>query len=581
MNKHLFCAIFFNFFLLVGCATVSEPPVNPESAQPSETGIQDKPILPKVHSSLSPDLLYILLTAEIAGQKGAYDVALDSYLEAAKWTRDPKVAERATQIALFNKQQEKALEAALLWIERDPESISARKLAVILDVKQGNYKRGIGQLEFLESLSEIEFGKTIMEITKILEKDARKQQSLDFMDTLVNAFPSSADVYYGYGLIAAANRDLQLASQQISKAIKLRPEWSQARIAHARIVAQQGDTKTALAILQELVVREPDNEKLHMIYVQFLINLKDFPAAESELNDILEKNPKQYDALYSLALIKLQNEQIEDAQNLFLKLVDVPKSQAQAYFYLGRIAAKNKESLNAIAWFEKIVQGPLFLDAQANIASILAADSRFDEAIDRLHALRKRFPAEVDRLTLMEAELLNQQNDYEGAFFVLSRALEVNPDQPELLYTRALVAESLDRLDVLEQDLKQVLEKNPNDPNALNALGYTLADRTDRYDEAQQYLDRAIELRPDDPVILDSYGWLQYRLGDLEKAINYLQRAYDLNSDSEIAAHLGEVLWVMGREDEAKAVWLKSLINNPDSKHLIKMKKRFPAAFSE
>lgn len=579
MSKQLFSSIFCFALILTGCATVSESPVKSESAHLAE--IPDKTAESTVESSVPADLLYLLLSAEIAGQKEEYDVALDGYMKAAKWTTDPKVAERATQIALFTKDQDKALEAVALWIEKQPDSAAARKIAAILNVKQGSYDQAVTQLESLQSVSDTDFGKTVMEIAQYLGKEVEKERAFDFMERLSQVLPNQPDVHYSYAMLALANNDLQRADRKISTAIVLRPDWNQAQIVQARIFAQRGEKEAAVSLLRNMVDAQPDNEKLHMIYAQFLINMNDYPAAEAALEDILANNPKQYDALYSLALVKLQNNQLDDTRELLLKLVEVPKWKEQAYFYIGRIDAKNKQNQMAISWFEKITQGPLVLDAQTNIVSLLAIENRLDEAVNKLHVLHQRFPAQSQLLSLMEAELLNQQKDYEGAFLVLSRALESEPDQPELLYTRALVAENLDRLDVLEQDLMRVLENNPDDPNALNALGYTLADRTERYEEAQRYLDRAIQLKPDDPVIMDSYGWLQYRLGDLAKAIDYLQRAYDLNKDSEIAAHLGEVLWELGREDEAKSVWLNGLSSDPDSKHLLEIKQRFRDAFSE
>ena len=243
------------------------------------------------------------------------------------------------------------------------------------------------------------------------------------------------------------------------------------------------------------MAKEPENEELHMIYAQYLVDLKDYSAAEKELQGIVAKNPKQYDALYSLALVKLQNKQGDEARNLFLKLVDAPKWQNQAFYYLGRIDVKNKRINDAISWLEKISRGPLVLGAQMTIVSLLASDNRLGEAQKNLRALHRRFPDQAHRFYLLEAELLNERRDYEAAFDVLSQALESMPDNSQLLYTRALAAERLNRLDILERDLLRILEKTPDDPNALNALGYTLADRTDRYEEARTYLDRAIQLK--------------------------------------------------------------------------------------
>ena len=564
---------------MAGCAAISDAPL--ETGSPPNITAKDSAPESVVSSSISSDLLYLLLGAEIAGQKGAYDVSVENYIKATKWSSDPKIAERATQIALFNNNQEKASEAVTLWLQMDDESVDARKIAAMLDIKQGRYDKAIGHLRSLKVLADKDFRKIIMDMTRHMDKEAGKESAFDFMDRLDKAFPDDPDVHYSYALLAMMKNELNRAHLEITKAIRLRPQWRQARIVEVRILARKGDSETALSLLKEMMAKEPENEELHMIYAQYLVDLKDYSAAEKELQGIVAKNPKQYDALYSLALVKLQNKQGDEARNLFLKLVDAPKWQNQAFYYLGRIDVKNKRINDAISWLEKISRGPLVLGAQMTIVSLLSSDNRLGEAQKNLRALHRRFPDQAHRFYLLEAELLNERRDYEAAFDVLSQALESMPDNSQLLYTRALAAERLNRLDILERDLLRILEKTPDDPNALNALGYTLADRTDRYEEARTYLDRAIQLKPDDPVIMDSYGWLQYRLGDFQIALDYLQRAYNLNEDPEIAAHLGEILWVKGKKDEARAVWNKALNEDPESTYLLKIKESFPAAFDE
>ena len=579
MKKCLFCLIFYTSVLLAGCAAVSDAPL--KTGSPPKITAKDSAAESLATSSISSDLLYLILGAEIAGQKGAYDVSLENYIKATKWTNDSKIAERATQIALFNNNKEKASEAVALWLQMDDESVDARKIAAMLDIKQGRYDKAIGHLKLLKVLADKDFRKIIIDMTRHLEKEAGKESAFDFMDRLNKAISDDPDVHFAYALLAMKETELNRAYLEITKAIQLRPQWRQARIVKVRILAQKGDSEAALSLLKEMMAKEPENEELHLIYAQYLVDLKDYSAAEKELQGIVAKNPKQYDALYSLALVKLQNKQREEARNLFLRLVDVSKWQNQAFYYLGRIDAKTDRIKDAILWLGKIIRGPLVLDAQMTIVSLLASDKRLEEAQKNLRALHRRFPAQAHRFYLLEAELLNERRDYEAAFGVLSQALESMPDHSQLLYTRALVAEHLNRLDILERDLLRILEKNPDDPNALNALGYTLADRTDRYEEARTYLDRAIELKPDDPVIMDSYGWLQYRLGDFQIALDYLQRAYNLNDDSEIAAHLGEILWVKGQKGKAKEVWKKALNEDPDSTYLLKIKESFPAAFNE
>jgi predicted Zn-dependent protease len=206
--------------------------------------------------------------------------------------------------------------------------------------------------------------------------------------------------------------------------------------------------------------------------------------------------------------------------------------------------------------------------------SLLAKDKQFDEANLRLKSLPGLFPKQQLRIVLMQVEVLNQQKQYEKAYQLLTNELAKSPDQKELLYTRALMAERVDKLDVVESDLKKILAKYPNDAEALKALGYTLLDRTNRYSEAEKYLLRALELQPDEAVIMDSYGWLQFKLGKKTQALEYLQKAYEKQPESEIAGHLAEVLWMLDRKEEAKSIFENAIKKAPEDEYLLDFQQR-------
>jgi tetratricopeptide (TPR) repeat protein len=269
------------------------------------------------------------------------------------------------------------------------------------------------------------------------------------------------------------------------------------------------------------------------------------------------------------------------ARQLFASLTEAPNRKMQAYFYLGVIDARAGRYQDAVQWFDKITDGPTVFEAQVNSISALINLGQISEARNRLAEARKQFPREAMRLYLLEGELLTKNQDYASAFDLLSQALKEMPGQSELLYSRALVAEELGRMDVLESDLKAVLEKNPNDANALNALGFSLAERGERLDEAKSYIAKALEFKPADPAILDSYGWVSYRLGDKATALDYLRRAYKLFPDPEIGSHYGEVLWESGKQQEAKKVWQELLRKDPNHKNVKKVMSRYPQAFGQ
>jgi tetratricopeptide (TPR) repeat protein len=241
---------------------------------------------------------------------------------------------------------------------------------------------------------------------------------------------------------------------------------------------------------------------------------------------------------------------------------------------LGKIEEKRGGQAKALAWFDKVTEQPLALEASLSAIALLAKGQRFDEAASRLERSRVKYPEQKQRMILMQADLYSQQKRYQQAFDLLTAALSDSGEQKELLYTRALMAERIGRFDILEADLRKILAKNPDNPEALNALGYSLLDKTHRYSEAEKYLKRALELQPNEAVIMDSYGWLQFKLGHNEKALDYLQRAYAKKPEFEIAAHLIEVLWVLDRKEEARKLFYKVIKIAPEDEYLLDVRQR-------
>jgi len=571
--KRLVCLACVGAIWLSGCAGF-----NPSRSHPDESleGIRQAEVQGLNQHS---EVVYLLLAAELAGQRGQYEIALNNYLEAAKLTQDAQIAERATQIGLYLKNTEKALTAATLWSERDPGNVSARRISALLLLKGGQTDKAIDQLRALLTLPDVDLENTLIELVKWLDSEVPKEEGNKVMQRLIAEFPSMAELHFANALLASNRGEYQFALQEAEKALALHPDWNRARLLQAQVMSQMGDSEAARATVQKALRSDPNNVRLRLIYAQFLVKGGDFQGAEKELTRILEKDPDNHDARFGLATLLMEMGRDDRAKKEFSDLTTVAKWRAQAYFYLGLIEARQNRLQNALQWFDKVESGPLEFDAKVNAITALINLGRITDARQRLVGVRKQFPNEALRLYLLEAELLSKTRDYEAAFDLLTEALEEMPGQMELLYSRALVAEQLDRIDILEADLRAVLEKNPDDANALNALGYTLADRGDRLEEAKRYLDRAIELKPDDPAILDSYGWLQYRLGNSGEALDYLRRAYESVSDPEIAAHLGEVLWESGRRQEAKKIWKEALKKDPEHEDMKKIKFKYREAF--
>jgi tetratricopeptide (TPR) repeat protein len=562
--------------LLNSCADSPAKPGQPEGtvapvkiAEPKEKAKakEDK-------TSIDPDVLFMLLTAELAGQRGQYDIALEGYMEAAKRVHDPRFAERAAMIAMYMKDSNKTNEAVALWVRQDPKNQAARKIAALSALRAGNKKAATEHLNMLLNIDPAGFENAVLELAGVLQKDGKINILYDALDTLSVQHPDQAVIFYMQSLLAMQKKEIYLAESKIQQALKVRPGWDKALIFQAQIAVFSGDMNKAKTLLKEASLKYPDNNKISKILAQVLIKAEDYDAAAEVYQDIISADPKDIESQFALGLVYLQVDKDEQAEDVFKKLLEQPEWKYQASFYLGKIEEKHDHAKKALVWFDKVTDGPFVFDASISAISLLAKDKQFDEANSRLSLLQSKFPKQKLRLLLVQAELYSQQKQYEKAFNLLTEALVDFPDQKELLYTRALMAERVNKPDIAEADLKKILAMDPDNVEALNALGYTLLNKPDRYADAEKYLQHALSLEPDAAVIIDSYGWLQFKLGNNEKALDYLQQAYEKQPENEIAAHLAEVLWVLGRKDEARKLFNKAIKDAPDDEYLMDFQRR-------
>lgn len=566
-------SIFLFTLALAGCSGLFSTTRGDEESVESDVKVRKGAPLPE------SEAVYLILSGELAGQVGQYQAALEHYLKAARLTRSPKVAERATQIALFAKDVPKALEAATVWSQSDPGNPSPKRIAAMLNLKQGNIDTGVDQLRALLLMRGVDLENTLVELVKMLDTELPDQQALQVMQKLERALPKMPEIHFAYALLATNKGAFPLALEQTQKALAMHPRWNRAQVLQAQVMTQMGNSEAARDVMRKALQADPTNDHLRFILAQLMTKTGDFSGAERELNRVLSKDSGNADARMGLAVVLLESGREGRAKAEFQRLTGDEKWRGQAYFYLGLIEARQGRLHDALGWFDRVTSGPNQFDARVNAITSLATLGRWDEARARLNDMRTRYPNESLKLYLLEADLLVKRKDYRAAFDLLTAALREMSGQTELLYSRALVAEQLDRVDILESDLRSVLEKHPDDANALNALGFTLADRGERLDEAQTLLEQAIKQKPNDAAILDSWGWLQYRRGHLDEAVTYLQRAYKLVDDPEIAAHLGEVLWELGRKSEARRIWSEASKRAPDHEELKRVRAKYREAF--
>ncbi|MBL6986605.1 MAG: tetratricopeptide repeat protein [Methylobacter sp.] len=561
---------------LNGCASSPEKSsVQEEVIEPVKLSEpREKTQQSEVNVSIDPDVMYMLMAAELAGQRGQYAIALEGYMEAAKRVNDPRFAERATKIAMYMKDGNKTDEAVALWIRQDPKNPTARKIAALSALRASNKQTAVDHLDALLKIDPSGFEKTALELVSVLQRDGKASFLYEVLDALAVKSPDQAVIYFVQSLLAMEMKDNALAERKVQQALSVQPSWDKALILQAQIAVISGDLNKAKNLLRNASDKYPENNKLKKLLAQVLIKTTEYEAAAEVYLGIVAVDPNDIESQISLALVYLQLDRDGKAEGIFNRLLDQPEWNNQARFYLGKIEEKRGRTQKAIAWFDKVTDSPLVFESAITTVSLLVRENEFGEADSRLVQLEGRFPKQKLRIILMRAGLYGQQEQYEKAFELLTHELAGQPDQRDLLYTRALMAERINKLDVLEADLKKILAKYPDDAEALNALGYSLLDNASRYLEAEKYLQHALKLMPNEAVIMDSFGWLQFKLGKLEQARDYLERAYAKQQESEIAAHLVEVLWVLGRRDEARKIFNEAIKKTPKDEYLLDFQQR-------
>lgn len=526
---------------------------------------------PEAITSVSPEVMYQVLVAEVAMQRGQFDVAIKQYLDLAREHRDVRLAERAARIAVYAHDNENALEAAKLWVELDPSNLEARQVLTAFYIRNGQLADAERQLE--KVLATVPEGdeSAFMLIAGLLGRQQDKVAALQVMQHLIEKRPKDPAALFAYSHLAVRTGALDEAEQAIRQVVELQPDRVDALIQQARVLTMRGKVNEALSLLEGAVKKHPKHQGLRTAYARLLVDAKQYDKAFEQFKIVNKQSPDDGDVLFALGVLAVQLNRIDDGERYLSRLNKANKGySAESAYYLGRIAEEfRKNPDKAIKWYEQVDRGENYLEAQMRIAYLIAQKGDVDLAIAGLRDVAARGPAQVLRVYLVEGQLLRDAGRYQEAMEVFNSGLEDLPDNSDLLYSRAMVAEKLDQLDLMESDLKRVLAREPDNIDALNALGYTLADRTRRYSEAAEYIQRAIELRPDSHYVLDSMGWLQYRLGNYADAVKYLRRALEVNPDSEIAAHLTEVLWVMGDKQAARAVWKQALDAAPGNKFLL------------
>ncbi len=519
------------------------------------------------------EAMFEFLSAELAAQRGETAPALANMARLARELRDPQIARRAAELAIRARAMEPALEMAMLLVELEPESTLGRDLVASLLANRGDVQKA---QETIAAFLEASPGKSriLTQLAFYFGRFTDKAAVLEATRAIVSRYPKLAESRYALGVAAlvAGKQDLALAESKA--ALDMKPGWEDAAVLRAQVLKKDvpGDV---IAFYRAFVERNPDAKDVRLQLARELAAARQNAEARQEFRAVERLSGSDPQIPYAIGLLALQLEDYADAEVAFRRALGMGHPDPGAvYLGLGQAAESAKRIDEALDWYARVESGDR-MRAQMRIASLIAKRDGLEKGRAYLQEIEPR--AQDDRIQMIqiEAQLLREAKAWQETFVMLSKAVERYPESFELLYDRAMAAEKVDRLEILEADLRRVIKLKPDYAHAYNALGYTLADRTDRIEEALVLVEQALKLSPDDPFILDSMGWVQYRRGKLDEALAHLKGAYKARPDPEIAAHLGEVLWKLGRKDEANRVWSAALTDHPNHEMLLAVIQKF------
>lgn len=524
--------------------------------------------LPSV--ALTEDLLYKLLRAEMANQRGDWQLAYVTMLVAAQETRDPRLARRAAEIALNVKQAGEALAAVRLWRELAPASDEANQFYLGLVMLGENLTEA--KPIFVERLQEMRpqaRGLLILQIQRLLSRTKDKNAAFVLLEELVAPYLDLVESHIALAQSAFAKNDVARARTEAQQALKIKPDLEIAVLMVAQTMPERAES---LRILATFLTANPKAREVRVTYAKVLIDDKQLDQARKQFDILLKDQPNDLTILYAMGILLTQTNDLPGAETYltrYLKTLeenpDDERDPVQALLVLSQIAEDRKDFPAALKWLAHVEPGPAYLSAQVRSAQIMAIGGDLAAARNLLSHLQPEGQREQIQVLVADAQLLRNANRMPEAMVILSKGLERFPEDTGLLYDYAMLAEKADKLDVMEAALRKIIMLAPDNQHAYNALGYSFAERNIHLQEAFTLIEKALQLAPEDPFIMDSMGWVQFRLGRIQEAEDFLRRAYAVRPDVEIGVHLGEVLWVKGEKDDAQKLWREAIQKDPQN----------------
>jgi tetratricopeptide (TPR) repeat protein len=543
-------------------------------------------------SALTADLFYEILMGEMTTRSGDPGSGYALVLDAARRLRDGKLFQRAVEIALQSRSGDAALAAARAWQETLPTSRDARRIELQILIALNRISETVEPLRAeVAATSQIERPLLMAVIARNYSRAADKKLAASVVeqalsDELKN--PASG------GLAWATVGRLRLNAGDATGALEAARQGQEidpASDAPAALALEMIDPGQPLA--EPIVTRYLNNNPkaapdLRIAYARVLVENRRFNDASTQLQAVTSSRPELAEPWLLLGSLQMQAKQDAAAEASIKRFIELSGSPAnkdtdatdrkrgvsQAYFALSQLAERRKDYTAAERWLSRVDGAEEVVAAQTRRAALLARQGKLPQAREVIRALPERTAEDKKQKFLAEVQLLRDAKQYQAAYDMLAQASAASPEDSDLVYDQAMVAEKLNRLDDMERLLRRLIELKPESQNAYNALGYSFADRKIRLDEARTLIQKAVQLAPDDPFIADSLGWVEFRLGNTDEAIRILEAAYKTRPDPEIGAHFGEVLWTVGQKDRAVTIWKEALLSDAENETLQETLKR-------
>ena len=521
-------------------------------------------------------LMYYVLLGELAGQRGDVETSTNSYLQAAMKSQSPKVAERALQVALYSRNWAIIESAAKRWVALDETNVTPHRVMVSLHIHHGNVDLAYTEVERVLALTQSSKEAEFNQLLKVFEQAKKPSVITTILKKMVQAEPANTERYFLQARYAARNGNLPLAQSAVENILKQDPDHISAIVLKAEILTRQKKVDDAFNVFEKALSNHPDSLRLQIGNAKLLAAVQQNKKAIQAIEKIYEENPDNGKLVFGLALLAIETQHLDNAKKYLNQTIQLKTQMSESHLYLGRIEDKQLNFDQAIYHYTQVKHRGGRFEARLRIAELIAAQGYPKQALTQLSFLRNSYSGPDHRVNidLVEADILRSSDKGADALKLLTASLQAFPENTRLRYMRALQADAQNDSQTFEADMAIVLQKEPDNAHALNAMGYYLADKGIRLKEADTMITRANELLPNDPAILDSVGWVKYRQGIYEEALKYLRKAYQLMPESEIAAHLGEVLWVSGEKEEAQKIWDQALKLSPNNKILQEVIKR-------